>query len=112
MDPERKARLGAKWTCYSCGARFYDLNKPDPACPKCGADQRQSPVFEKPKRVRKKASPKKAELPSDLSSEFETSEEAELDSDVLSQEDIGFEGLETAASDEPAEPEEEVDLEG
>ncbi|MFZ4735309.1 MAG: FYDLN acid domain-containing protein [Bradymonadia bacterium] len=28
--------LGRKFTCHSCGAKFYDLNKPEPACPKCG----------------------------------------------------------------------------
>ena len=35
--------LGAKHTCFKCGAKFYDLNKPEPLCPKCGADQRQRP---------------------------------------------------------------------
>ena len=41
--------------------RFYDLKKPEPLCPKCGADQRESPVFEKPgRRSRKKATKKKA----------------------------------------------------
>ncbi|HKC51884.1 MAG TPA: FYDLN acid domain-containing protein, partial [Myxococcota bacterium] len=50
MDAARKTKLGQKWTCYSCQAKFYDLQKPDPKCPKCGADQRQSPAFEKPKR--------------------------------------------------------------
>jgi uncharacterized protein (TIGR02300 family) len=52
MDAERKARLGQRWVCYSCEARFYDLNRPEPICPKCEADQRESPAFEKPKRVR------------------------------------------------------------
>ena len=28
--------LGRKFTCHNCGAKFYDLNKPEPACPKCG----------------------------------------------------------------------------
>jgi uncharacterized protein (TIGR02300 family) len=113
MDAERKARLGAKWTCYSCGSRFYDLNKPEPLCPKCGADQRESPVFEKPKRARKKAAPKKAEIPAALSSEFETSEELEIEGEALAGEDLGFEGLEAAVpADEAAEVEEEVDLEG
>ena len=58
MDPAQKERLGKKWACYSCGVRFYDLKKPDPICPKCEADQRESPVFEKPKRARKKAKKK------------------------------------------------------
>ncbi len=34
--------LGKKYTCYSCHTKFYDLGKPIPVCPKCGADQRDS----------------------------------------------------------------------
>lgn len=38
-----KPGLGGKWECFECGAKFYDLGKPDPICPKCGADQRDKP---------------------------------------------------------------------
>lgn len=34
--------LGKKYTCYSCHTKFYDLGKPVPICPKCGADQRDA----------------------------------------------------------------------
>lgn len=34
--------LGKKYTCYSCHTKFYDLGKPAPICPKCGADQREA----------------------------------------------------------------------
>lgn len=34
-----KAKLGTKYECYSCGTKFYDLGKPHPICPSCGADQ-------------------------------------------------------------------------
>jgi len=34
--------LGKKYTCYSCHTKFYDLGKPQPVCPKCGADQRDA----------------------------------------------------------------------
>jgi uncharacterized protein (TIGR02300 family) len=40
--------LGRKYTCYSCHTKFYDLGKPTPLCPKCGADQRdaeEAPVY-------------------------------------------------------------------
>lgn len=40
--------LGKKYTCYSCHTKFYDLGKPVPNCPKCGADQRdaeEAPVY-------------------------------------------------------------------
>jgi len=35
--------LGTKHTCFKCGAKFYDLKKPNAICPKCGADQRDMP---------------------------------------------------------------------
>jgi hypothetical protein len=41
---EKKPGLGAKWACFSCGAKFYDLNRPDPICPKCQTDQREQPA--------------------------------------------------------------------
>lgn len=37
--------LGNKFVCYKCTTKFYDLKKPDPLCPKCGADQRESPTL-------------------------------------------------------------------
>jgi uncharacterized protein (TIGR02300 family) len=43
--------LGTKYICYKCGTKFYDLKKPVPACPKCGADQREMPVA-KPQTAR------------------------------------------------------------
>jgi hypothetical protein len=40
---EPRSGLGSKWECFSCGAKFYDLNKPEPLCPKCGANQLERP---------------------------------------------------------------------
>ncbi|HLT28554.1 MAG TPA: FYDLN acid domain-containing protein [Myxococcaceae bacterium] len=37
--------LGNKFVCFKCETKFYDLKKPDPICPKCGADQRESPAL-------------------------------------------------------------------
>jgi uncharacterized protein (TIGR02300 family) len=31
-----KIDLGTKRLCPNCGARYYDLNKAPPVCPKCG----------------------------------------------------------------------------
>ncbi|MEN0066291.1 MAG: TIGR02300 family protein [Myxococcota bacterium] len=39
-----KTRLGTRYTCYECGTKFYDLNRPAPICPECGADQTNAPV--------------------------------------------------------------------
>ena len=33
----KAAKLGTKRECRSCDAKFYDLNKEPPVCPKCGA---------------------------------------------------------------------------
>jgi hypothetical protein len=64
MDAARKVKLGQRWVCYACEAKFYDLNRPEPICPKCKADQRESPVFAKPKRARaKKAAPEAPPAP-------------------------------------------------
>lgn len=43
---EAKPGLGFKWHCFQCNAKFYDLEKPDPVCPRCGADQRNRPAVE------------------------------------------------------------------
>ena len=45
--------LGTKHVCFKCGAKFYDLKKPEARCPKCGADQRQSPANRPPPEARK-----------------------------------------------------------
>jgi hypothetical protein len=39
-----KAQLGNRYTCYQCGCKFYDLNRPEPTCPECSADQREAPL--------------------------------------------------------------------
>ena len=39
-----KAALGTRYRCYECEKKFYDLNRPDPICPGCGADQREDPT--------------------------------------------------------------------
>ena len=54
--------LGTKYICFKCGTKFYDLKKPVPACPKCGADQRDAPVA-KPQTARQQraAAAKEAE---------------------------------------------------
>ena len=43
VGSEIVSKLGRKWNCFQCAASFYDLNRPEPLCPKCGADQRQRP---------------------------------------------------------------------
>jgi hypothetical protein len=42
----RHPKLGYKWICFSCDAKFYDLGKDEPICPKCEANQQDRPPAE------------------------------------------------------------------
>lgn len=49
--------IGAKRVCVSCAARFYDLARSPPVCPKCGTEQppevpRAAPIRRMPTRHR------------------------------------------------------------
>ena len=39
------SRFGTKYACYACASKFYDMNRSDPICPKCGANQKDAPVI-------------------------------------------------------------------
>ncbi|MBI3180926.1 MAG: FYDLN acid domain-containing protein [Myxococcales bacterium] len=45
--------IGAKFSCFKCGTKFYDLKRPEPVCPKCGVDQRESPALKGPPDARR-----------------------------------------------------------
>jgi hypothetical protein len=47
-------RLGTKWTCFSCGVRFYDLAKEVAVCPRCSSDQRDAPPTPPPAAAKPK----------------------------------------------------------
>lgn len=36
-------KFGQRYTCFQCGAKFYDMLKEKPICPKCSANQRKAP---------------------------------------------------------------------
>ena len=48
---------GERYICFSCSAKFYDMRKEEPLCPKCGIDQRRAPKRKAPKPA-KTAPPK------------------------------------------------------
>ena len=77
--------LGTKYVCYKCGTKFYDLKKPVPACPKCGADQREAPVVKPASTRAARAAPAKepeeVEVPAAEDEEAEEAEEADDDED-------------------------------
>ena len=39
-----RSHLGNRFTCFECGKKFYDLNKPEPICPNCGSNQADDPT--------------------------------------------------------------------
>ena len=77
--------LGNKHLCFKCGTRFYDLKKAEPICPKCGADQRQSPVVKAPSEKRSRPAARPAPAPEPEAAE--TAVETEVDEDAESDED-------------------------
>jgi uncharacterized protein (TIGR02300 family) len=78
--------LGTKHSCFKCGTKFYDMRKPEPICPKCGADQRQavaskpSPAAERRRAPAKPVAPEPAEVE-------EVEAEADEDADEADDED-------------------------
>ena len=82
--------LGSKHTCFKCGTKFYDMKKPVPVCPKCGADQRESPALKSPpSEKRSRAAAKvvepevdEAEAAEELDEELEDEDAVEADDDA------------------------------
>lgn len=70
--------LGTKYVCYKCGTKFYDLKKPVPSCPKCGADQREAPVA-KPQTARQQRAAAAAAAKEPEEVEIPAAEEEEAD---------------------------------
>ncbi|MBS2027319.1 MAG: TIGR02300 family protein [Deltaproteobacteria bacterium] len=86
--------LGTKFTCFKCGTKFYDLKKPEPLCPKCGADQRESPAL---KPASKRAPREKAPVAVEPEVEDAAGDEDE-DADEL--EEAGDEDVEDEPDDD------------
>jgi hypothetical protein len=113
LSDDRKAKLGKKFVCYSCKTRFYDMNKPEPICPKCGANQRTKPKDSDvtppaPPPTPKKAVPRPmpAALLDDEDEAAPVPFEDEMDLDLGDLEPAGdelFEEGEDAAEGEPEE---------
>ena len=85
-----QAELGSKYTCFKCACKFYDLQAPEPLCPRCGADQREDPNPD-PRaaflaRLRRPSPPPRAPKPKVVKVE-EKEETLEAEDDLL---DDGF----------------------
>ncbi|MFZ5443753.1 MAG: TIGR02300 family protein [Myxococcota bacterium] len=78
--------LGTKHVCFKCSTKFYDLKKPDPVCPKCGADQREATAKPEGRRSRLSAVPKIIE-PIEPAEKEESDELEEIEDEEVEEED-------------------------
>lgn len=98
--PELK--LGTKYDCYNCGTKFYDLGKPEPVCPKCGANQKDavtadSTAASQSSRRRRKAETAKA---IDLEEEEPALEPVEIADDEMVEPELADADLDDAEEEE------------
>lgn len=103
-------KLGNKYECFNCGAKFYDLAKGEPVCPKCGADQKEAEAKENPLVTQSVRRRRKAELlPDDTEGDTDEAEILPADDD-LDDDDLEIDEEELAGADlEDDEEEEEED---
>ena len=80
--------LGSKYVCYKCSTKFYDLKKPAPTCPKCGADQREAPVV-KPQTARQQRAAAAAKEAAEAALPAPEAEETDDEEDEKEDEDEG-----------------------
>ncbi len=87
--PELK--LGIKHDCYNCGTKFYDLGKPEPICPKCGANQKDAVSSESQTAGQSSRRRRKAETakPIDLEEEEAPIEAVDISDDEMVEPDLG-----------------------
>jgi len=93
-----KEKLGQRYSCFECGVKFYDLNRPKAVCPDCEADQSTAPATDVRSLLENKLIPDDLFDDADskeLSAEDATSDEplAEADEDDDLGTDTGLEGL-------------------
>ncbi|UCE85177.1 MAG: FYDLN acid domain-containing protein [Deltaproteobacteria bacterium] len=109
---DRRASLGTKHECPECGAKFYDMNKPEPLCPRCGADPR-SAVRTPPLRATAAIVAKPRAAGMDRYLDSETSRDArdagvddddDLDLDVSSIDEDALDDIDDAFEDDDEDP--------
>lgn len=91
MAASPKPDLGTKYSCFKCQCKFYDLNRPEPLCPRCGADQREDPApdpreaYSTPRRrgKKKKTTKKKKKVESPVEEEGDLLDAEEEEAPML-----------------------------
>ena len=98
--PELK--LGSKYDCYNCGTKFYDLGKPEPVCPKCGANQKDAVTSESQAASQSSRRRRKAETakPIDLEEEEAPIEAVEVADDEMVEPELAGADLDDAEEEE------------
>ena len=96
-----KSKLGNRFTCYECGTKFYDLNRPAALCPDCGVDQASAPVQD----IRALLSPntpvvkdEDEEKPEEVEATAESSD-TDFDDDDADMMDLGLDDLDEGGDD-------------
>ena len=105
--PPDKARLGKRYTCFSCGAHFYDLNKPEAVCPACGADQAENPNPDPRELILAKYKGKGGAKPAKREAEPEEDESVPEEDEFLDGDDEEDDDMDLLGEDEGGEVEEE-----
>ena len=96
-------KLGNKYDCFNCGAKFYDLGRGTSVCPKCGADQKDAGDKNKPLMSQAVRRRRRAELaaPEEVETEVAESDVATLEGDDdLPEVDLGLDVDEDEEEDE------------
>ena len=91
--------FGKKHTCFKCGHKFYDLNKPDPICPQCQANQLEMPKKENPPSPPPLSKPSRISTPPDPMEEPEMTDD-EVEEDLPEIDEVPLESLEEEESEE------------
>ncbi len=99
-------KLGNKYECFNCGAKFYDMGKGEPVCPKCGADQKDAEEKENPLVTQSVKRERKAELLPDEPEESDVPVGEDLDDEDL---DIDLDDEDLEIDEEDLDEEEEED---
>lgn len=101
-----KSKLGNRYQCFHCALKFYDLNRPEPLCPKCGADQRENPNPDPRDAILAKFKGKSV-VKAGVRLEEEFAEEEESEEELDGVEDDEIEEEDDDAEAEPAADEED-----
>lgn len=98
-------KLGNKYECFECNARFYDLGKPEAICPKCGANQKNDPAAGSEALARRKRRPDPIEEIEDVDDAIPDEEDVVEDEEIEEPEGIEEEEEEVVEADDLEEDE-------